>query len=131
MKRAQNSDSKSHAKKSKIGLLEQIWAKNPYVTFFLGHPVYIVVTQRVSRDTDAAKRTAIESLEIYIELLEINIYWNLRNMNWNLRNMYWNLRNIYCWGTKGVTGGRRCWADSHWNLRIISRRGIFAKRNLV
>ena len=26
-------------RKSKIGLLEQIWAKNPYVTFFLGHPV--------------------------------------------------------------------------------------------
>ena len=29
-----------HLRKSKIGLLEQIWAKNPYVTFFLGHPVY-------------------------------------------------------------------------------------------
>ena len=28
-----------HLRKSKIGLLEQIWAKNPYVTFFLGHPV--------------------------------------------------------------------------------------------
>ena len=27
-------------RKSKIGLLEQIWAKNPYVTFFLGHPVH-------------------------------------------------------------------------------------------
>ena len=25
---------------SKIGLLEQIWAKNLYVTFFLGHPVF-------------------------------------------------------------------------------------------
>ena len=29
-------------RKSKIGLLEQIWAKNPYVTFFLGHPVLSV-----------------------------------------------------------------------------------------
>ena len=29
-----------HLRKSKIGLLEQIWANNPYVTFFLGHPVY-------------------------------------------------------------------------------------------
>ena len=29
-------------RKSKIGLLEQIWAKNPYVTFFLGHPVDII-----------------------------------------------------------------------------------------
>ena len=28
-----------HLRKSKIGLLEQISAKNPYVTFFLGHPV--------------------------------------------------------------------------------------------
>ena len=28
-----------HMWKSKIGLLEQISAKNPYVTFFLGHPV--------------------------------------------------------------------------------------------
>ena len=25
-------------RKSKIGLLEQIWAKNPYVTFFFGSP---------------------------------------------------------------------------------------------
>ena len=36
-----------HLRKSKIGLLEQIWAKNPYVTFFLGHPVdfnYVVLT---------------------------------------------------------------------------------------
>ena len=31
-----------HMRKSKIGLLEQIWAKNPYVTFFLGHPVLII-----------------------------------------------------------------------------------------
>ena len=30
-----------HLRKSKIGLLEQIWAKNPYVTFFLDHPVYV------------------------------------------------------------------------------------------
>ena len=29
-----------HLRISKIGLLEQMWAKNPYVTFFLGHPVY-------------------------------------------------------------------------------------------
>ena len=29
-----------HMWKSKIGLLEEIWAQNPYVTFFLGHPVY-------------------------------------------------------------------------------------------
>ena len=29
-----------HLQKSKIGPLEQIWAKNPYVTFFLGHPVH-------------------------------------------------------------------------------------------
>ena len=29
-----------HLRKSKIGLLEQIWAKNPYVTFFLGQLVY-------------------------------------------------------------------------------------------
>ena len=29
-----------HLRKSKIGLLEPISAKNPYVTFFLGHPVY-------------------------------------------------------------------------------------------
>ena len=35
MKWAQNSDSKT----SKKELLEQISAKNPYVTFFLGHPV--------------------------------------------------------------------------------------------
>ena len=38
-KSSQNSDSKAHMWKSKIGLLEQISAKNPYVTFFLGHPV--------------------------------------------------------------------------------------------
>ena len=37
MKRAQNSDSKT----SKKELLEQISAKNPYVTFFLGHPVHM------------------------------------------------------------------------------------------
>ena len=37
MKWAQNSDSKT----SKKELLEQISAKNPYVTFFLGHPVYM------------------------------------------------------------------------------------------
>ena len=30
-----------HMWKSKIGLLEQIWAKNLYVTFFWGHPVYV------------------------------------------------------------------------------------------
>ena len=36
MKWAQNSDSKT----SKKELLEQISAKNPYVTFFLGHPVH-------------------------------------------------------------------------------------------
>ena len=29
-----------HLRKNKIGLLEQIWAKNPYVTFLLGHPVF-------------------------------------------------------------------------------------------
>jgi len=29
-----------HMRKSKIGLLEQIWAQNPYDTFFLGHPVF-------------------------------------------------------------------------------------------
>ena len=29
-----------HIWRNKIGLLEQIWAPNPYVTFFLGHPVY-------------------------------------------------------------------------------------------
>ena len=29
-----------HMWKSKIGLLEQIWGQNSYVTFFLGHPVY-------------------------------------------------------------------------------------------
>ena len=28
-----------HMRKSKNELLEQISAKNPYVTFFLGHPV--------------------------------------------------------------------------------------------
>ena len=28
-----------HMWKSKIGLLEQIWGQNSYVTFFLGHPV--------------------------------------------------------------------------------------------
>ena len=28
-----------HLQKSKR-LLDQIWAKNPYVTFFLGHPVF-------------------------------------------------------------------------------------------
>ena len=32
-----------HLRKSKIGLLELIWAKNPYVTFFLGHPVYLEI----------------------------------------------------------------------------------------
>ena len=32
-----------HMWKSKIGLLEEIWAQNPYVTFFLGHPVYICI----------------------------------------------------------------------------------------
>ena len=30
-----------HMQKSKIRLLEQIWAQNPYVTFFLGHPVFL------------------------------------------------------------------------------------------
>ena len=30
-----------HMRKSKNELLEQISAKNPYVTFFLGHPVHI------------------------------------------------------------------------------------------
>ena len=30
-------------RKSKNELLEQISAKNPYVTFFLGHPVHIYV----------------------------------------------------------------------------------------
>ena len=35
-------------RKSKIRLLEQIWAKNPYVTFFLGHPVYVFVSAFVS-----------------------------------------------------------------------------------
>ena len=29
-----------HMWKSKIGLLEQIWGQNPYVAFFLGHPVW-------------------------------------------------------------------------------------------
>ena len=29
-----------HIRKSKNELLEQISAKNPYVTFFLGHPVH-------------------------------------------------------------------------------------------
>ena len=28
-----------HLRKSKIGLPEHMWAKNPYATFFLGHPV--------------------------------------------------------------------------------------------
>ena len=31
-----------HMWKIKIGLLEQIWARIPYVTFFLGHPVFLV-----------------------------------------------------------------------------------------
>ena len=33
-----------HMQKSKIVLLEQIWAKNPYVTFFLGHPVHVLIS---------------------------------------------------------------------------------------
>ena len=33
-----------HLQKCKIGLLEQIWAKNPYVTFFLGHPVHCTMS---------------------------------------------------------------------------------------
>ena len=39
-----------HMRKSKIGLLEQISAKNPYVTFFLGHPVVPWVSKWANSD---------------------------------------------------------------------------------
>ena len=36
-----------HMWKSKIGLLKQTWAQNPYDAFFLGHPVYHCISQHL------------------------------------------------------------------------------------
>ena len=54
-----------HLRKSKIRLLEQISAKNPYVTFFLGHPVYV----RMSALLTAAGQVMMSKAELHLILL--------------------------------------------------------------
>ena len=49
-----------HLRKSKIGLLEQIWAKNPYVAFFLGHPVQIQIEIQIQMEMEKKGEEKIE-----------------------------------------------------------------------
>ena len=72
-----------HLQKSKIGLLEQIWAKNPYVTFCLGHPVYLGSLPRI------ISRTCLDSLVLFI----FYQWWN--PMVWQVRRQYWNLPRVH------------------------------------
>ena len=52
-----------HMRKSKNELLEQISAKNPYVTFFLGHPV-VVSGHMYARLTNS--QTYLRTIHTYI-----------------------------------------------------------------
>ena len=85
-----------HMRKTKIGLLEQIWAKNPYVTFFLGHPVwysmmfYDVLCLKSILVFLLSERTSGVSPVIFIVIIII-VDWR-----WMERTEWWFVETFYC-----------------------------------